>query len=262
MDEHAIRVAAALARYRNGGLLLLQVVPLPRTLSFDAYDGCECADRDREELQRAVQVASGLRVPTRGVVRIGRDTAAIVLSAIEEHRGDAVVMASEDRSGLVAVLRRHPVERIAAKADRDVLVTQGGSGLPEVDSLLLAIAGWPYARFTADVAHALAAEHDSTVDVVRVVDTGASERAREQAWDDVSACLGHLDGLDGVTVRVPEREQVASTIVDRASEYDLTVLGAPCTRRIRQLLWGSIPRTVSEETRTTVLIARTTPMAI
>ena len=256
VNEQVLGVAAALARHRNGGLLLMKAVALPRVLPFDAYEDCVDRDRDREVLQSALQAAGDLDVRIRGITRIGRSTAAIVLRSIEEHWIDAVVLESTEQIGSFGVFHRDPLVRIAANAKCDVLVIQGGSDRPEISSLLLPITGWPHAQFAADVAYALAAEHDSTVDIVYVLDTDASERAYERAWDTVSACLGHLDGLDNVTIRVSEKDHVASTIGDRALEYDLTVLETSRVRGLRAVVRNSVPRTINEESRTTVLIAQ------
>lgn len=58
------------------------------------------------------------------------------------------------------------------------------------------------------------------------------------------------------TTRLLEADDVADAIVEQSAYYELTVIGAPTTGRLRRLIFGSTNRSIRGSARSVVLSAR------
>ncbi|QLG60579.1 universal stress protein [Halorarum salinum] len=176
-----------------------------------------------------------------------------VLRAVDGDDVDTLVLPGGSPSDL---LGREVAERIAVQADCDVVVANGEHGYGEAPSILVSIAGGPHSGLAADVARRVAEDWGAWIDVLHVVDGDASADERELAEEYVDAASRRIGRPGTTTTWVLEADDAAEAIVEQSRYYGLTVLGAPTTGRLRQLLSGSTSRSIRENARSVVLSAR------
>jgi nucleotide-binding universal stress UspA family protein len=152
-------------------------------------------------------------------------------------------------------LRRSLPERIALRADCDIVTVNGRYRYKQVPSILLAVAGGPHSGLAADIAQYIATDCDSWIDILHVVDEDASEHQRQEAESVVEAASQRIGLPELTTTWVLEAEDAADAIVEQSSYYGLTVLGSPSKGRLRRFISGSTSETIRDNAESAVLSA-------
>lgn len=246
-----IRVAATLARATDGSLRVLKPIASP--------DPTGRAYRERVGRLDDDLVEWALEGPDPPSARAGRATpydrqfVRGIRRAVTLHDTDTLVLPGESSGRL---LNRKPSERLAALVDCDVVVVDGRSGYGAVPSVLLPIAGGPHSGLAADVARSVAADQDAWIDVLHVVEEGASDRRREAARRYVDAAYRRVGRPETTTTWILEADDADRTIVEQSTYYDLVVIGAPTAGHLTRFVRGSTNRTVRADSRSVVLSAR------
>jgi len=161
----------------------------------------------------------------------------------------------------VSRFRRGLVERVADRAECNVITVNGRHGFEEVPSILLAVADGPHSTLATDLATRIATDCDAWIDVLHVVDEDATDDRRERATERVEAAARRIDRPESTTTWVLEAGDVADAIVEQSAYYGLTVVGAPTKSRLRRFVFGSTNRDIRSDARSVVLSARRQPTA-
>lgn len=244
-------VATTLARQRDAALVALAFHGNPPQSVTEHRATVEA--ETETELVEWVETTMGL---SEGSVRppsAGRDSIRRVRRAIDRHEIDTVVVAATASAGLF----QQPLsEQLADKVACDVVTVNGQPGFRQVPSILLPVAGGPHSGLAADVAATIAAAHGAWIDILHVVPPDASPRHRAAADDYVQAAYHRIGRPEATTTWTLDAEAVAETIIEQSRYYDLTVMGAPTSGRLHQLVYGSTTRTVRADARSVVLSVR------
>jgi nucleotide-binding universal stress UspA family protein len=123
-------------------------------------------------------------------------------------------------------------------------------------SILLPVAGGPHSGLATDVARQIAAECEAWVDVLHVVPETATARQRQRGRGYLETARQRLTRPEQTTTRLLEADDVADAIVEQSAYYELTVIGAPTTGRLRRFIFGSTNRRIRGSARSVVLSAR------
>lgn len=83
----------------------------------------------------------------------------------------------------------------------------------------------------------------------------ADEQTRTNAKEALEATASTLTDVSSKT-RLANGEDVAETIVDESSEYDLTVIGATRKGLLQKFLFGAVPEQVGQNAVGTVIMAK------
>ncbi|WP_435180212.1 universal stress protein [Halorussus sp. AFM4] len=248
-----IRVAGTLARATGAGLRVVAPVRIPARAPLGLSHRFVGED-DRERLEWAVTEAEGYATDVDRELLVGRRPVARVRDRIRNSDVDTVVLPGESTGGR---LRRSETERLATDADCDVVTVNGRRGYDGVPSILLPVAGGPHSGLAADVARRVAAANGAWVDVLHVVEEGAGDARRREAEEYVAAARRRVGRPETTATWVLEAEDPTDAIVEQSRYYELTVVGAPTTGRLRRLVYGSTSRTVGTDAESVVLSART-----
>lgn len=244
-----LRVAAVLARTADVGLYV-----------FSPYTGTHrsipaTADLTADEERALLSWASEDACPEThgGTFEYTRELVGGILDRVRDADVDSLVVPSGSDAGR---FRRGLVDRLAVRADCDVITVNGRRGFDEVPSLLLAVADGPHSGLATDLAARVAADCDAWIDVLHVVEEDAPARTRERAETRVEEAVERVGRPDSTTSWVLEAGDVADAIVDQSAYYAVTVVGAPTSGRLRQLVFGSTNRAIRSGARSVVLSAR------
>lgn len=252
-----IRVAGTLARATGAALQVVALVRIPPQAPL-GLSRCFVGADDRERLDWAVAEAEAHATDVAGELLVGRRPSSRVRNVVRESDVDTVVLPGESTGGR---LRRSETERLAAAADCEVVTVNGRRGYDEVPSILLPVAGGPHSELAADVARQIAAADDAWVDVLHVVEEGAGTARRREAEECLEAAYRRVGRPETTTTWVLEADDPTEAIVEQSRYYELTVVGAPTTGRLRRLVYGSTSRTVGTDAESVVLSARSADAA-
>lgn len=247
-----LRIAGALARATEATLYVVDPVAGSDQSPTVYEDGFTDGD-EAELLEWATETASSRTARGHGPFRFTRKLVNGVLETIRTHDVDTLVVPSGSSTGL---LRHGVTERLALRADCDVVTVNGKSGYEPVPSILLPVAGGPHSGMACDVARSLAEECDAWIDVLHVVDEDASEREREAAEEVVEGATRRINHPDATSTWVMSAEDAAAAIIEQSAYYGLTVVGAPTNGRLRRFLAGSTNQTIRDSAESVVLSVR------
>jgi nucleotide-binding universal stress UspA family protein len=248
-----LAVARTLARMHDASLEVVNPITLPGPTPSEAR--AEVADGDdRELLNWALAEAETATGRVQGTFLYGRRLVEGMLEAVRAKDADTLVL---PRDTSKPMFRRGVTERLAARADCDVVVVNGEPQYESVGSILLPVAGGPHSGLATDVARSVAAAHDAWVDVLHVVEPGASDARQDAGEEYLESAYDRLDRPESTSRWLLEAEgDVGEAIVEQSEYYDVTVVGAPTAGRLRRLVYGSRNRTVRAGAESLVLSAR------
>ena len=253
-----MRTAVAWAEDRGGEIQVMSVVTVPHQTPIS--QGREFMTNEQEVVNRAMDVAKEADVTVSGVVKIGHDVDKAILNAIDEYDSEAVLMGWK---GQHATQRRDivlgsNVDTVVQDADSDVLVEKVGPEAGKADDILVPIAGGPHAELATDVADSIAHLEDGHVDIVNVVDPGASESEREEAQSLLDEATQRFDATDSdaVSTTILEGDDIVDTLVSTSEDYDVTVIGATREGLLQQFVLGAIPEEFARRANVTTIMTK------
>lgn len=247
-----LRVAASLARTTGASLHVVD----PFSTSdkpMKVYRNGLTADDERELLDWALpQGSPSASQPTAGFLSTHWLLNDIV-HTVETNDIDTLVVPSESGTGFI---RPDLADRLALRAECDVITVNGRRGYEHVPSILLAVAGGPHSGLATDLARQIAADCDAWVDVLHVVDEDAPVHGRREAETYVEDAFQRIARPETTTTWILEAADAATAIIEQSSYYGLTVVGAPTKGRLRRFISGSTNRSIRNNARSVVLSAR------
>ncbi|WP_458207381.1 universal stress protein [Haladaptatus sp. NG-SE-30] len=245
------RTAVDLARERDGEVLVFSVVITERESPFSLFTDeviiREFGGEQQEILDRVVETARGT-VPVRGQLLASHDIARALTDAVVEFDCDTLIVGWHDRERPREIVLGSNVDRLVARAPCDLLVEKLAPA-NGVDSILVPVAEGPHAELAADVARAIAVANDARIHLFRVVE-GPHHEA-EHIFTSLA------ERVKPMPVETEVRTgSITDTIVEEASEHDVTVLGSTRRGMLRRQLVGTVPQAVGRQADTTVIITR------
>lgn len=245
-----VTVASALARAAGSPLYVTSPGRIPERAPPCGQD---LAAEDGELLDWAVEEATRWARQADDGMLSARRTVNDVLRTIAANDVDTVVLPRDAAGGPLAGAAS---ERIARRAEADTLVVNGRPGFDGGPSILLPISGGPHSGLAVDVARRVAADADAWIDVLHVVETGASDRRRDRAQDYVSAAAQRIERPETTSTWVLEADDPTDAIIEQSRYYSLTVVGAPTKGRLRRFIHGSTNKSIRSNAQSVVLSAR------
>lgn len=245
------RTAVDIARERNGDVLVLSVLVTERESPFALFTDeviiREFGGEKQEILDRVVETARGI-VPVRGQLLVSHDIVRALSDAVVEFDCDTLIIGWQERERPSEIVFGSNADRIVARVPCDVLVEKIGPA-DGVDSILVPVAEGPHAKFAVDVARAIALSNDARIHLLRVVSDGTVEAE--------NLIPNMANRIEPVQIWTEIRTgNVTETVVEEASEHDITILGSTRRGILRRQLVGTVPQAVGRRAETTVIITR------
>jgi amino acid transporter/nucleotide-binding universal stress UspA family protein len=244
-----IDLAAAIARKKDGELVLLHVITVPGQTPLNI--GRRFIRHAREEvLDAAVDRAERHGVNARAVIRISHKPALAIVHQVEEMDVDLVLMGWRGRS-------RHPrtsigsnIDYVMQNADCHVGVLRADD-METLDRIFVPVASPEQSRLLLDIATVLEDAFGAELDLYHALPPGLDESVRERRLTQLSEALSDYDVRtsgaphDGRRIEVEETSRVVSRIVERSRDYDITIVGASREGWLRKLVVGTVPRRIA-----------------
>ena len=242
-----IDLAAMVAKHRDGVIVLLHVIAVPRQTPLQVGRAYIREVRDGV-MDRASDLAEAHGVPHSSVIRIAHWPAEAIIHEVEERDIDMVVMGWRGRSRDPRTAIGRNIDRVLRHADCHVVVVRGDD-LSSVGSILVPIAYPRQARVMLELAQVFEEETSARVELFHLMPPGLDEEQRRRRLDEIYEGLADLNVTPekepGRSIRIEETERVASRIVDRSGQFDLTILGASREGWFRKLTAGTMPERIA-----------------
>ncbi|MFB6123614.1 MAG: amino acid permease [Haloferacaceae archaeon] len=251
--EQLMRTALDIAQDRNAEIEVVSVVTVPQQTPLS--EGRQFIEHERAIIDEAVEFAAGSAVPVSGKIRIGHDVAKAILNTVEQDEADLVLMGWRGQGRRTDFVLGSNVDEVVTNAQCDVLVERIGP-TESVESILLPTAGGPHAELAAEVSRAIARTTGADVEVVHVIDPGASESEREEASEKIERTAETVQDGVSVTTALLEGRSVVETILDRSEDHGLVIIGATREGLLQQLVFGAIPEKVARRATKTVIMTK------
>jgi nucleotide-binding universal stress UspA family protein len=258
-----IQLGSAIARRREGEILLLHVITVPEQTPLAVGRGYVQRARERV-LDRAVEIAEEFEVPVSSTIRISHQPARAILHEVEDRGIDFVVMGWRGRRRDPRTIIGSNIDNVLRNADCHVAVLRG-HGLGEVEKILVPVADPEQAPLMVDladlVADLVAHEQDTSVDLLHLVPPGLTGEARDARLLEIREALAEQgveaeDVEAGRRLRIVEDANVVRRIVRESRGYGLTVIGSAREGWVRKLVAGTKPEQIARAASGRLLLVK------
>lgn len=247
-----LRVAAALARTTDASLHVVSPSAVPEEMSVEHRQEVT-TDDEQALIEWGLEQISTRTLQIEEQVLNPRGLGEGIRYITGANNIDTLVVPGDSMKGR---LRRSLPERLALRADCDIVTVNGRYGYEQVPSILLAVAGGPHSGLATDIAQYIAADCHSWIDILHVINEDASEHQRQRVESYVETVFQRLERPESTTTWVLEAKDAADAIIEQSAYYGLTVLGSPSKGRLQRFISGSTSETIRANAKSAVLSAR------
>jgi len=223
-----IDFAAAIASRRQGHIIAVRVVVLPEQVPPEREE--DYIEQERQILELARQRAHKSGVP----------------------------MTSLARSSTTRRILGEVTDKVVDKIRTDImLVKLTADGLPK--RLLLPTARGIHAREAERYATDLAATWGGQLTLCSVVPVEAQEeliQSENARLNQIRTEMRESDGFDSVETHIVRHRSISEGIIEESEHHDGVVVGAAGQSFSKQILFGSIPEEIAQESSKTVIVIK------
>lgn len=244
-----LRIAAFIARITDASLYIVYPITVPEQTPMK-YRGELTTETDQTVLEWALSHECIASLQTKARYLYTRRPLDSILRRITVHDIDTLVVSND------STLDRYSQEftdRLALRANCDVITIHGRNVHRQPPSILLPIVGGPHTGLATDVAQRIAIDCNAWIDILHIIDNDVSERHRQRVESSVEAAYQRIARPEATTTWILEAGDIAETIIEKSSSYELTIIGAPTKGRLRQFLFGSTSKIICNKSQSMVL---------
>lgn len=211
---------AAIARNKNGHVMLLQVIEVPEQLPLD-YAREEARTR-HELLDRVIrEVKRDYAVPVEGVTRLSRGVGQGIIDTISEEGAKIVVLGWQGDLKLGKNQLGKIIDEVIEGAACDVAIIRGQWN-QTIESILVPVSGGPNAPRAAEIALKLC-DNMTLLNIARPTENNQEIRLRHEMLKEVKEQLSHPDTIH---TRLDRANSPMKGILDAAKDFDAMLMGA------------------------------------
>ncbi|GAB4212668.1 MAG: hypothetical protein OHK0022_48810 [Roseiflexaceae bacterium] len=240
-------LACALARHRNGRVLVLSVVIVPEEQSLS--DGMLDARRVRAELDVLIAQHDAGDVSVQPAVHVAHAQAEGIATAAEEQHASLILLGWQDDRSSSERLFGPPIDTLLRYPPCDIAVARlhGDTAWTRV---LLPVRGGPHTPLACDVALAVAERHDARITVLY-----ASDPRRP---DDLAAreSLQSLRTMPRVSRWLERAIPAEQAILSEAPDHPVIVLGVAGRTSDPEVPSGPLADRILRRANSTVVLVR------
>ncbi len=255
--EPLLRLAATLAKPKDGEITVLRVVQVPEQLPPDMAR--REIEAEAEMLRRLQALEARLDVPITTEVRVGHNVGRAVLEAAREDRSHLIVLGWKGFTTTARKILGEVTDNVVRLGRADIMLVKFGAEPSAPRRILLPTAGGVHARKAAGYASALADAQDGRLTLAAFVpsDAPASRTAGQQerlAAEKAALTEGDASPPALASTRILEGAGVAESIIRAAADYDAVMVGASEDSFSQRILFGTIPERIAREAPGTVIV--------
>jgi amino acid transporter/nucleotide-binding universal stress UspA family protein len=255
--EQLISIAAPIAKGKDGEILLLKVVTVPRQMSPTSYQE-SAIEKEEVLLKRARKMVESYGVPSHAVIRVGYDVARAILETSRKHNCKLTVMGwkghSTNREKIMGTITDAVVSFIRTDIMLAKFVQDG-----QINNILLPTAGGEHAQCAEQYASTLVQQNNGSLTVCQIVSPAAEEDEIKERRDFLAGAIRRIrkskKGLK-VQSKILVSASVHEGIIDGAKDYDAIMVGAAGKSMYHGIMFGNIPEEIAKNINKTVIIVK------
>ena len=254
--KNLVNLAAAIAKSREGEILLLKVIRVPEQLPPTAFDEI-IVDENKEALRSARSHAESLGIPTHALVRVGHNVARAILETASERHCNLIILGWKGHTTTAQRILGDITDTIVNHANTDLMLARIVKDAP-FKKIFIPTAGGEHAQCAERYAADITKFAKGQLTLCQVVPPAASAERLEQNQRNLAEAIERIptDNDLEITTKVVTDESVTNGILKTAKGYDLMMIGAAGKSIYPQILFGSIPEEIAKKAQTSVIIVK------
>ena len=276
--EPLLRIAATLARHRDGEITLLRVVQVPDQLPPEM---ARSAIEGEEEILERLQALEGeVGVPITTEVRVGHNVGRAILESAHEDRSHMIVLGWKGFTTTARRILGEVTDDVVRLARADILLVKFGPEPTVPRRILLPSAGGAHARKAQSYAVGLTAPaglaapdsppapdgpaapggppapDGGLLTLASFVPPGSPDERRTEQEERLGEERTELPASAAVDTRILSGAGVAESILGAADEFDAVMVGASEDSFSNRILFGTIPERIARDAPGTVMVLK------
>lgn len=255
-SRRLINLAAAVAKARDGEILLLEVIQVPDQLPPTAFDE-SVVDREKGHLRKARDHAESLGIPTHALIRVGHNVARAILETSSERHCNLIILGWKGHTTTAQRILGDITDTVVDHAQADLMLAKIKSDNP-IKRIMIPTAGGEHAQCAEHYAADLTKFTKGQLTLCQVVTPGATEEMLERNQNNLKTAIERIptDSDLELTTKVVENANVVEGILGEGKGYDLVMIGAAGKSIYPQILFGSIPEDIAKNVDTSVIVVK------
>ena len=255
-----MELAAAVARDREGEIIVLRVLRLPDQVV--PTEEASYYQPEKTLLDQAEKAAQTHGIPISSLLRIGQNPARAILETAREKSCNLILMGWKGFPSTTQMILGEITDAVVQNARTDIMLVKFNPDLP-IKKFFLTSAGGVHTKKASEYVYSIVKELKASLTIGAVLTPDAKPAQKKELQEMLEENTHRLSKGNGQQIHseILEDETVSHGIVSAARHHDVVVLGATRTNLFKQMLFGSIPETVAKETdRTVILVKHYHPM--
>jgi nucleotide-binding universal stress UspA family protein len=247
-----VELAGKIACTCRGDVLALSVVDLPDVTGYS--DAKPFVEEARLVLRKAQEIAIEGRIPFASLLKIGRSAAVEIIQVALENNCHLILLGyKKDEDPLDNSVIHHVISHQPC----DVAILKSGNvSADSFRRILIPLAGREvHDKIKVRIVHCLYQMEESQVTLMTVIPPGSSSMRRSRAYEMLkrAAKVYQVPMADLV---IDENDQAAQGIINRASGYDLIVLGMRDEPWLKAFFFGTLAQQVAGQVQCSTVLTK------
>ena len=252
--ETLVRMAASIAKPRDGEITLLRVVQVPEQLPPEL---ARASIEGEEELLERLQALEGaLGVPITTEVRVGHNVARAVLESAREDRSHLILLGWKGFTTTARKILGEVTDDVVRLGRADIMLVKFGAERAVPRRILLPTAGGIHSRKAKGYALGMTEADGGRLTLTSVVPAGAPAGKRGAEEERLAEERAELPEEASVGTRVIAGPGVVEGVVGAAADFDAVMVGASGDSFSSRILFGTIPERIAREAPGTVIVLK------
>lgn len=255
--ESLIQLAAAIAKEKDGEILLLRVLTIPEQLPPNSFKDSEL-EREEVLLKAARKIVDKYEVPSHALIRVGQNVARAILETSSERYCGLIILGWKGYATSAQKILGSITDAVVTYANADIMLVKQMGNEP-IRKVLLPTAGGEHAQCAEEYAAAMVKSLDGELTIASVVPEWQNETYVETSKQNLNAAIARIQektGLEAVNSKLIESKKVESGILEASKKYDAVMVGAAGQSIYPQILFGSIPEEIAKHSEKTVIMVK------
>lgn len=249
-----IQIAAAIAKDKEGEILLLRVITLPEQLPPTSFDE-RILDQEEMVLKSARRMAEKLEIPAHSLIRVGHNVARAILETASERACNLIILGWKGYSTSAERMLGSITDAIVTHARSDIMLVKLRTS-EKIQKVLLPTAGGEHAQCAEQYGLALAKNMQGTLTICAVAHPEEDPKFSESRLAEALSRMEEHKNGTLINTKILKSERVGAGIVEESKNYDAVLVGAAGQSIYPQILFGSIPEEIAKDSNKTVIMVK------
>jgi len=247
-----LEMGGRIARASRGDVLGLTVVDLP---DVTAYSEAEPFLRQAQKvLERAQEAAFNRGLPFSSVLKVGRDAGEEILDVARDNNCNLILM------GYMAEgdpLENSIIHHLSTHQPCDLAILKGtGERPPSFNRILIPVGGRiVHTGVKVRIVHSLQRDQECRVTLMTVIPPDATPLQKQRARENVNRVAGLYQAAD-LEIVMDENDDVVGSVVNRAEDHDLLILGMRVEPWLRSFFFGTLNQQIMAQVRCPTILVK------